>query len=73
VKATSNAAIQCPIPVALRRILAFMLSPREKAPSCAGLGTAENLAWADFRLTSPLGDRVVVRDSDGSALPVRRR
>ena len=40
---------------------------------CAGLGTVENLAWAGFRLASPLGGRVVVRDSDGSALPIRRR
>jgi hypothetical protein len=38
---------------------------------CAGLGTLENLAWADVRLAAPLGDRVVVRDSDGFALPIR--
>ena len=38
--------------------------------SCAGVGTADNTAWADLRLASPLGDRAVVRDSDGAHLPV---
>ena len=37
---------------------------------CAGLGTADNMAWAEVRLTTPLGNRAVVRDSDGSRLPV---
>ena len=37
---------------------------------CAGLGTADNMAWAEVRLTTPLGNRAVVRDSDGTRLPV---
>jgi hypothetical protein len=37
---------------------------------CAGLGTAEETAWADVRLAAPLGDRPVVRISDGARLPV---
>jgi hypothetical protein len=39
--------------------------------SCAGLGTVDNMAWASLRLSSPLGGRVMVRDSDGSLLPIR--
>ena len=38
---------------------------------CAGLGTADNTAWAYVQLAAPLGDRVVIRDSDGAPLPVR--
>ncbi len=38
---------------------------------CAGLGTADSTAWADVQLVSPLGDRVVIRDSDGARLPMR--
>ena len=34
-------------------------------------GTADNLAGAALQLKSPLGDRVVVRDSDGATLPFR--
>ena len=38
--------------------------------SCPGVGTAHHLAWGRFGLKTPLGARVVVRDRDGSALPV---
>jgi hypothetical protein len=37
---------------------------------CAGVGTAGNMAWADLRLASPLRGRLVIRSSDGAALPV---
>lgn len=37
---------------------------------CPGLGTVDGMAWAHLELTSPLGDRPVVRDSDGTRLPV---
>jgi hypothetical protein len=40
--------------------------------SCAGFGTIDNMAWAPLRLSSPLGERVMVRDSDGSLLPIQR-
>ncbi len=36
---------------------------------CAGLGTSSNRAWAELRLVAPLGNRRVVRDSDGAPLP----
>jgi hypothetical protein len=38
---------------------------------CAGLGTVDQMAWAYTRLNAPLGDRAVIRDSDGARLPVR--
>jgi hypothetical protein len=38
--------------------------------ACAGLGTVNNMAWAELTLASPLGMRVVVRNSDGVVLPV---
>src|SRR5262245_20021238 len=41
-----------------------------KGGACAGLGTLNNMAWADVHLASPLGDRVVIRDSDGAHLPI---
>jgi hypothetical protein len=37
---------------------------------CAGVGTANNMAWAELRLASPLGTRRVTRASDGMALRV---
>jgi hypothetical protein len=37
---------------------------------CAGLGTSDQTAWADLTLAAPLGDREVVRASDGSLLPI---
>jgi hypothetical protein len=39
--------------------------------SCAGVGTADNMAGAELRLASPLGDRIVIRESDGARLPIR--
>jgi hypothetical protein len=38
--------------------------------ACAGLGTDGKLAWAEMTLASPIGRRIVVRSSDGAALPV---
>ncbi len=38
---------------------------------CAGVGTDNNMAWVDVRLDSPLGSRVVIRDSDGARLPLQ--
>jgi hypothetical protein len=40
---------------------------------CAGVGTVYNTAWADVTLNAPLGDRLVVRSSDGAELPVLAR
>jgi hypothetical protein len=48
-----------------------VVSIEHSTGGCAGLGTADHTAWAPLRLTSPLGDRVIVRDSDGARLPVR--
>lgn len=41
--------------------------------ACAGVGTVGNMAWAPLTLGSPLGKRLVVRDSDGAPLPVFTR
>ena len=38
---------------------------------CAGIGADDSLAWAELRLTSPLGGRVIVRDSDSFLLSIR--
>jgi hypothetical protein len=38
--------------------------------ACAGVGTVHNMAWADLTLKAPLGNRLVVRSSDGVTLPV---
>ena len=38
--------------------------------ACAGTGTVNNMASAELHLTGPLGDRAVVRDSDGTRLPL---
>ncbi len=46
-------------------------SREDRHGDCAGIGAADNMAWAELRLASPLGDRVVVRDSDGARLPIR--
>lgn len=35
---------------------------------CAGVGTADGIAWVDVELAAPLGDRTVVRDRDGVPL-----
>jgi hypothetical protein len=37
---------------------------------CAGLGTVNQRAWATLTLAAPLGDRAVVRASDGTRLPL---
>ena len=39
---------------------------------CVGWGTADGIAWVELQLTEPLGDRSVVRTSDGADLPVSR-
>ncbi|BCJ74808.1 hypothetical protein CS0771_43520 [Catellatospora sp. IY07-71] len=41
--------------------------------ACAGLGTMDGMAWDELQLAEPLGERVVVRDSDGVRLPVFER
>jgi hypothetical protein len=46
-----------------------VISREREGGFCAGLGTADNMAWATVSLTSPLGDRPVIRDSDGARLP----
>ena len=38
--------------------------------TCAGMGTDGKWAWAPLTLASPIGSRLVVRDSDGVALPI---
>jgi hypothetical protein len=48
-----------------------VVSREHSGGTCSGLGTMDNMAWAELRLASPLGDRVVVRDSDGARLPLR--
>jgi hypothetical protein len=47
-----------------------VISREYRYGSCAGLGTLNNMAWADLRLSAPLGNRVVIRNSDGARLPV---
>lgn len=46
---------------------------RRAGGSCAGLGTVDGLAWAPLQLAAPLAQRRLVRDSDGSVLPLERR
>lgn len=38
--------------------------------ACAGLGTADGMAWAELRLAAPLGQRRAVRAADGVELPI---
>ena len=45
-------------------------SREHSSGDCAGVGTWEDMAFAELRLASPVGDRVVVRDSDGASLPI---
>jgi hypothetical protein len=47
-----------------------VISRTYSAGACAGLGTVNNIAWAPLALMSPIGTRVIVRDSDGAVLPV---
>jgi hypothetical protein len=37
---------------------------------CAGVGSVRNMAFADLKLKEPLGNRAVLRSSDGASLPV---
>jgi hypothetical protein len=48
-----------------------VVSRHRDGMECLGLGTADNLASVGLQLTAPLGDRAVIRASDGVALPVR--
>ncbi|GAB1641135.1 hypothetical protein [Krasilnikovia sp. MM14-A1259] len=50
-----------------------VVSRDDSALSCAGIGTVDNLAWAELQIAAPLGTRAVVRGSDGSVLPIRYR
>jgi hypothetical protein len=50
-----------------------VISRRYLYGACAGLGTTENVASVELKLTSPVGKRAVVRNSDGVALPVYAR
>ena len=47
----------------------MVTTPSHVTGFCAGVGTLDGRAWADLRLAAPLGDRRVVRDSDGVPLP----
>jgi hypothetical protein len=47
----------------------IVTSREHRNGSCAGLGTVDGTAGVDVMLDEPLGDRVVVRASDGAALP----
>lgn len=47
-----------------------VISREDSKGICAGIGTADETAWADVILAAPLGDRPVVRTSDGARLPV---
>ncbi len=38
--------------------------------TCAGLGSWQGMAWPSVVLADPLGNRAVVRDSDGARLPL---
>lgn len=46
----------------------YVTSREHSRGACAGVGTVNSTAWADLHLTSPLGDRAVIRDSDGARL-----
>ena len=37
---------------------------------CAGVGTLNNMAWAELKLGAPLGTRRPIRASDGAILPI---
>jgi hypothetical protein len=45
---------------------------REPDGDCPGLGADNNTAWVDLELAAPLGDRIIIRDSDGARLPSTR-
>jgi hypothetical protein len=46
-----------------------VISEEHSNGNCAGLGTADQTAWASVQLKAPLGDRAVIRASDGVRLP----
>jgi hypothetical protein len=50
-----------------------IISREYRFEDCAGIGTTDNMAWAELRLAMPLGNRVVVRESDEVRLPVLAR
>jgi hypothetical protein len=62
VKATETATQVRVGPVISRRYL--------YGRDCAGVGTVENVASVELKLASALGNREVVRESDGAPLPV---
>ena len=64
VSATETAS-EVKVGMVVRRTVLFGAGP------CAGVGTVDNTAWAELRLASPLGSRIVIRESDGVVLPVR--
>ena len=50
-----------------------VISREYRGGSCAGIGTADGMAGADLTLAAPLGQRKVVRASDGATLTVITR
>jgi hypothetical protein len=62
VRATETAT-EVRVGMVVRRRLVFDTAP------CADVGTIDKTAWATLILASPLGRRVVIRDSDGVVLP----
>jgi hypothetical protein len=52
------------------RIRVGTVVSRQVFGPCAGVGTLNNKAWTDLRLSSPPGDRTFVRDRDGARLPI---
>jgi hypothetical protein len=40
------------------------------AGACAGVGIVNGTGWATLRLKAPLGNREVIRASDGAVLPL---
>jgi hypothetical protein len=47
-----------------------VISREHSNSSCAGFGTDDETVWVDLTLAAPLGDRELVRASDGARLPV---
>jgi hypothetical protein len=47
-----------------------VISREHSNSTCAGFGLANATAWTELTLAAPLGDREVVRASDGARLPV---
>ncbi len=55
------------------RVSAVVEQVMPQGSACAGLGSVDGTARAPLRLAAPLGDRPVIRDSDGLRLPDRTR